>query len=50
MYYIGKSLRKEYSADFICYEVLILELEAVTHIPTIFYQTRNNYLKATKQN
>jgi GxxExxY protein len=36
MYYIGKSLRKEYSADFICYEVLILELEAVTHIPTIF--------------
>jgi GxxExxY protein len=48
IYYEGEPLKKEYRADFICYEAIILELKAVTLIPTIFYQTLNNYLKGTK--
>jgi len=48
IYYEGESLRKEYRADFICYEAIIVELKAVTLMSNIFHQTRNNYLKGTK--
>ena len=47
VYYEGTPLRKEYRADFICYDSIIIELKAVTAMPLIFYQTLNNYLKAT---
>lgn len=47
VYYEGKPLKKEYRADFICYDTIIIELKAVTVMPVIFYQTLNNYLKAT---
>ena len=47
VYYEGKPLKKEYRADFICYDAIIIELKAVTVMPVIFYQTLNNYLKAT---
>jgi GxxExxY protein len=33
IYYKGEPLIKEFRADFICYEAIILELKAVTLIP-----------------
>lgn len=47
LYYGEEKLNKKYRADFICYDQIILELKAVSHIPAAFYLQTKNYLKAT---
>ena len=45
--YNGVTLKKEYIADFVCYEKIIVELKAVSHIADIHKVQVKNYLKAT---
>lgn len=47
LYYEGVKLKKHYRADFICYDSIIVELKAVTQIPSVFYAQLQNYLKCT---
>jgi GxxExxY protein len=47
LYYEGVQLKKHYRADFICYDNIIVELKAVTQIPSVFYAQLQNYLKCT---
>ncbi|RVT75861.1 GxxExxY protein [Flavobacterium sufflavum] len=47
LYYDNEKLNKYYRADFICYDTIILEIKAVTHIPDAFYGQLHNYLKCT---
>ena len=39
LYYDNQKLNKYYRADFVCYDSIILEIKAVTHIPDIFLCT-----------
>lgn len=48
LYYDNQKLKKQYRADFVCYDAIILELKAVSHIPDVFYAQLKNYLKCTK--
>jgi len=48
LYYDNQKLKKQYRADFVCYDAIILEIKAVSHIPDIFYAQLRNYLKCTK--
>lgn len=48
LYYDNQKLNKYYRADFVCYDSIILEIKAVTHIPDIFYAQLKNYLKCTQ--
>lgn len=48
LYYDNQKLKKQYRADFVCYDTIILELKAVSHIPDVFYAQLKNYLKCTK--
>ena len=45
--YKGVTLTKEYVADFVCYDKIIIELKAVSHISDIHKSQVKNYLKAT---
>jgi GxxExxY protein len=47
LYYEGVQLKKHYRADFICYDNIIVELKAVTQMPSVFYAQLQNYLKCT---
>ncbi len=47
LYYEGVQLKKHYRADFVCYDAIIVELKAVTQIPSVFYAQLQNYLKCT---
>ena len=47
LYYEGVQLKKQYRADFVCYDSIIVELKAVTQIPSVFYAQLQNYLKCT---
>ena len=47
LYYEGVQLKKHYRADFVCYDRIIVELKAVTHIPSVLYAQLQNYLKCT---
>ena len=47
LYYEGVQLKKHYRADFVCYDSIIVELKAVTQIPSVFYMQLQNYLKCT---
>ena len=46
--YKGRTLHKEYYADFVCYDKIILELKAVTNLVKANKAQVINYLKATK--
>jgi GxxExxY protein len=48
LYYENEKLKKQYRADFGCYNTIILEIKAVSHIPDVFYAQLKNYLKCTK--
>lgn len=48
LYYENEKLKKQYRADFVCYEAIILEIKSVSHIPNTFYAQLKNYLKCTK--
>ena len=43
----NQKLTKQYRADFICYDEIIVEIKAVSLIPTAFYAQLQNYLKCT---
>ena len=47
LYYEGVQLKKHYRVDFVCYDSIIVELKAVTQIPSVFYMQLQNYLKCT---
>lgn len=48
LYYDNQKLKKHYRADFVCYDAIVLEIKAVSHIPDVFYAQLKNYLKCTK--
>ncbi len=47
LYYEGVKLKKQYRADFVCYDTIIVGIKAVSQIPTTFYAQLQNYLKCT---
>ncbi len=47
LYYDNQKLKKQYRADFVCYDVIILEIKAVQQLPVAFYAQLKNYLKCT---
>ena len=47
LYYDNELMKKQYRADFICYDEIIVEIKAVAQIPTAFYAQLQNYLKCT---
>lgn len=46
--YKGQRLQKEYRADFVCYDTIIVELKAIQRITEIEEAQLLNYLKATR--
>jgi GxxExxY protein len=44
LYYEGQKMNKYYRADFLCYDSIILEIKAVSHIPDVFCAQLKNYL------
>jgi GxxExxY protein len=48
LYYDNQLMKKQYRADFVCYESIVIEIKAVSQIPVIFYSQLTNYLKCTK--
>ena len=48
IHYKGKTLRKKYFADFLCYDKIIIELKANDTLTSINMSQVLNYLKATK--
>jgi GxxExxY protein len=48
LYYDNQKMNKTYRADFICYDKIILEIKAVSNMPTAFYAQLRNYLRCTK--
>jgi GxxExxY protein len=48
IFYKGQKLNKEYSADFVCYDRIIVELKALTELNSIHESQLINYLKATQ--
>ena len=47
IYYKGKKLKKEYEADLICYDQIIVELKALNRLSGTEEAQILNYLKAT---
>jgi GxxExxY protein len=47
LYYDNQKLKKQYRADFVCYDAIILEIKAEPQIPVTFYMQVQNYLKCT---
>ncbi|MBV5341172.1 MAG: GxxExxY protein [Deltaproteobacteria bacterium] len=45
--YKGQELNKQYQADFVCYESIIVELKALSQLTTEHDSQVLNYLKAT---
>lgn len=45
--YKGRTLRKNYKPDFICYDSIILEIKAVKELDDAHRAQVHNYLKAT---
>jgi len=45
--YKKKKLKKEYIADFICYDKIIVEMKAVDELASVHISQVLNYLKAT---
>ncbi|MHB1108617.1 MAG: GxxExxY protein [Lutibacter sp.] len=48
LFYDNQKLKKQYRADFVCYDTIILEIKAVAQIPIVFNAQLKNYLKCTK--
>lgn len=48
LFYENQKLKKQYRADFVCYDTIILEIKAVAQIPIAFNAQLKNYLKCTK--
>ena len=37
LYYNNQKLKKQYRADFVCYDTIILEIKALSQIPVVFF-------------
>ena len=48
IYFMGQKLTKEYFADFVCYDKIILEFKAVSSLTAAHEAQLMNYLKASK--
>lgn len=48
VFYKGQRMKKHYTADFICYDQIILELKALSEITTDHEAQVLNYLKASQ--
>ena len=48
IYFLGQKLNKEYYADFVCYDKIILEFKAVSELTSVHEAQLMNYLKASK--
>ncbi|MDF1516553.1 MAG: GxxExxY protein [Lutibacter sp.] len=48
LFYENQKLKKQYRADFVCYDTIILEIKAVLQMPIVFNAQLKNYLKCTK--
>ena len=49
IYYKGSLLNKQYVADFICYDKIVIELKALSELTTQHDAQVLNYLKATSK-
>jgi len=47
IYFLGQKLNKEYYADFVCYDKIILEFKAVSSLTSAHEAQLMNYLKAS---
>src|SRR5690606_13798698 len=47
LYYNDQKLKKHYRADFVCYDNIVLEIKAVSQMPSAFFAQLKNYLKCT---
>ena len=47
LYYDNQKLQKQYRANFVCYDTIILEIKAVSQIPVAYYAQLTNYSKCT---
>ena len=47
IYFLGQKLNKEYYADFVCYDEIILEFKAVSSLTSVHEAQLMNYLKAS---
>ena len=48
IYFMGQKLNKEYYADLVCYDKIILEFKAVSELTSVHEAQLMNYLKASK--
>ena len=48
LYYNDQKMNKTYRADFICFDKIILEIKAVSNMPSAFYAQLRNYLRSTE--
>ncbi|HMF14771.1 MAG TPA: GxxExxY protein [Gemmataceae bacterium] len=48
LYYKGRKLKKEYVADFVCYDAIIVEIKALEKLTGKDEAQLINYLKATR--
>ena len=48
IYFLGQRLKKDYYADFVCYDKIILEFKAVSSLTSVHEAQLMNYLKASK--
>jgi len=46
IYFLGEKLKKEYYADFVCYDKIIVEFKAVSQLTDVHEAQVLNYLKA----
>lgn len=48
IYFMGEKLKKEYYADFVCFDKIIVEFKAVSELTAVHEAQVMNYLKATR--
>jgi GxxExxY protein len=48
LFYDNQKLKKQYRADFVCFDTIVLEIKAVSQMPVVFNAQLKNYLKCTK--
>jgi len=47
IYFMGEKLKKQYFADFVCFDKIIIEFKAVSELAAVHEAQVMNYLKAT---
>ena len=47
LYYNQELMKKQFRANFVCYDTIVIEIKAVSQIPFTFYAQLTNYLKCT---